>query len=530
MRQFRVLPLVMLTASLVACGGGGGGGQGGANVPTLGSGCNKAGEQTGIPNGTAICKADASGTLHWEAYNPNGGSGPANSTPSSNGGGNGGGNGQAARFGDACSPDGSFGFGDGMVTICDKGKFRYALPADMPAAPAGGYTKRPDWYPTLAAIFGPKVDECPNGKVTLGASFLPVDHLNRSIPAGMMVDAHVTPIDHMYIGVDTLDRASNTLTDADYRPITAPGDGWIVEASSLGDPGSHRVVIVHGCGIVSVYMVVNKLTGVLASVADSVDHGGRLESPIAVKMGDEFGSQRDNPLDFNTFDARTWLPGFVNPLSYADGEAWKPYFSDPATVFSPDVWSKIEATMQRTAAPRYGKIDHDVVGTAAGSWFLDGTIGYNGYPIDTIAKSTSPLQGGQVPGKSVYSWNHLSLSPEQVDGSAWIFSTGSWANPNGDPQQWLLVPGSAPAPNTLKASDGPVVYRLTQSVIVQPTGFTHTDGTKSPNGIGYTVTAGANTIGWAVVQVIDNTHIAVETVAGDKQPTGFTDAKQTYHR
>ena len=49
MRQFRVLPLVILTASLVACGGGGGGvGQGGANGPTLGSGCNKAGEQTGI--------------------------------------------------------------------------------------------------------------------------------------------------------------------------------------------------------------------------------------------------------------------------------------------------------------------------------------------------------------------------------------------------------------------------------------------------------------------------------------------------
>ena len=316
MRQFRVLPLVMLTASLVACGGGGGGaGQGGAantgpqgsihngggSTPTLGTPCKTAGEQTGIPNGTAICKADASGALHWESYNPNnpngggsntGGSNPSGSAPQSNN----------LRLGDACQTDGTFGYGDGMITICDKGKARYAVPTDVPAAPAGGYTKRPDWYPTLAEIFSPKVDECPNGKVTFGAPFLPLEHLTRTVPAGAMIAGHVTPIDHMYVGIDTLDREPSTLTDADYLPITAPADGWLIDVGSLGSPTSHRVVIVHGCGIVSVYMVINKLTGVLASVADSIDHGGRLEAPVPIKMGDEFGRSQgghDNPYDID---------------------------------------------------------------------------------------------------------------------------------------------------------------------------------------------------------------------------------------
>lgn len=32
----------------------------------------------------------------------------------------------------------------------------------------------------------------------------------------------------------------------------------------------------------------------------------------------------------------------------------------------------------KTSSPRVGKLDHDVIGTAAGNWFLDGTFGYGG--------------------------------------------------------------------------------------------------------------------------------------------------------
>jgi hypothetical protein len=249
-----------------------------------------------------------------------------------------------------------------------------------------------------------------------------------------------------------------------------------------------------------------------------------------VKAGDEFGRQRDNPLDFNTFDATTWLKGFANPFSYADGEAWKPYFSDPAAVFSPDVWKTFDNSMQRTQSPRYGVIDHDIVGSAAGGWFLDGTIGYNGLPIDTVTAATSALGGGQVPGKNFYSWNHLAIAPEQVDPSVWMFSTGSWSDPKGDAKQFAIDLAGAPAPDQLTAANGAVVYRLSQLQVTQPAGFSKADGGKAPDGIGYTVKAGDATQGWVVLQVVDATHLAVEVVPGDQKPAGFGAGKVTYHR
>jgi hypothetical protein len=427
----------------------------------------------------------------------------------------------------ACTDEGAFGFADSMITVCKGGSMRFAVPDDVPPAPSGGYTSRPDWYPPLASIFGQLVDECTAGPVRFTHPFLPLDHITRSIPYGAMIRDHVTPIDHAYIGIDTLDTPVESRTDADFVPITSPADGVIVDASKLGDPGSHRVVIVHGCGVVSVYMVVNRLTGVLASIADGVDRGEQFRGPIPIKAGEEFGRQRDNALDFNTFDSTAWLAGLANPFSYAEGEAWKPYTSDPSSYFSPDIASALEATLQRTASPRWGSIDHDVVGSAAGSWFLDGTLGYNGISVSTAQAATQPLGGQPVADKKIYSYGHLSLSPEPVDPNAWIFSTGTWSDPAGDGKQLLIVPGDSPLPNTLTASSGVVVYQLATIGYNQPAGFVFTPG--APFGIGYTVTAG-QTEGWLVVQVVDDHQLAAEVVVGASRPTGFTAARQTYHR
>ena len=65
-------------------------------------------------------------------------------------------------------------------------------------------------------------------------------------------------------------------------PVTAPADGTIIEVSSLGSPTSHRVVISHGCDLVSVYMVVNQLTGPLAALAAEVGAGGQVQVSIPV--------------------------------------------------------------------------------------------------------------------------------------------------------------------------------------------------------------------------------------------------------
>lgn len=529
--------LLMAALLIVGCGSGETGPVGGSNPPpdgpAEGAPCSTEGEQTGITNGTLQCTRDAStGALMWVRMGAGIGNGGDGGSGSGGDGGNGSGgdNPKSLRVGEACSTNGLIGFADSLLTVCRNGTVAYALYDDVPARPAGGYTSRPNWYPTLGDMFGPKVDECPNGKVMFTVTPLPADHITRTVPAGMMIGGHVTPIDHLYIGIDTLERDTATMTDADFVPVVAPADGFIVDVGVLNG-GVFRVVMVHGCNIVSVFMVVNRLTGVLADVGATVANGGRIEQPVAIKAGEEFGRQRDNPLDFNIFDGATWLPGLANPFSYAEGEAWKPYTADPARVFVPDVWSVFESSMQRTVEPRWGKIDYDVVGSASGSWFLDGTLGYSGLMIADVASATSMMQGGGAPGKNDASWSHLSISPHPVDPTRWIFSTGSWSDPNGDAKQLAIDLGGFPPPDGLTEASGSVVYRLAQPSVVSPDAKPRQSGSKAPDPIGYTVGAGPQTEGWVVVQVIDDDHLGVEVVVGNvPRPTGFTAAKLTYHR
>lgn len=48
--------------------------------------------------------------------------------------------------------------------------------------------------------------------------------------------------------------------------MASPADGTIVSIGGLGSPTSHRVVIDHGCGVFSVFMVVNRFAGQLADL------------------------------------------------------------------------------------------------------------------------------------------------------------------------------------------------------------------------------------------------------------------------
>lgn len=510
-----------------ACGGGGGDE---TSAPAVDAPCPTEGATTGIVNGTLICEASPDG-LVWRLMSGNGGdnpdaTGPAGNMPEGNP------PTQSGNLGDACDTDGALSFGLGMVLVCADGKVRFATRDDMPPVPAGGYTQRPDWYPTLSQIFRADTAACPGGAVQLTHEIVPAAQLAPSIPMGWMVGYHVTPIDHAYIGLLSLTTPEAERTDADWVPVTAPADGTIIEASVLGgDTSTHRVVIAHGCDIVTVYMVLNRLTGVLAPYADQVDTEGYVRLSVPLKAGDEFGQQRDNPLDFNVFDGNTWLRGFANPFSYADFEAWKPYTADPFPLFVDEVRRPMEAVMQRLVEPRFGTIDHDVVGTASGSWFLDGTLGYTGLAVDMVVAATSPLRPGSVDGKNDYAYGHLALAPHPVDPSTWIFSTGWWADPAGDAQQWVIVPADGqPTPDQITASSGVVVYRLASIRVIQPPGSTFTGQGMSPNGIGYTVEPG-DTMGWVVVQVVDDDTLTIEVVADPgRPPTGFTAAPRTYHR
>jgi hypothetical protein len=351
--------------------------------------------------------------------------------------------------------------------------------------------------------------------------------LLRTVPQGAMVGDHVTPIDHGYIGIKSLAIPRASRTESDYVPVYAPADGEVIEISSLGSPTSIRIVFAHGCETYSVFMVINRLSGALAHLQDDLMARGRLDPRITILAGEEFAEQRDNPIDFSVHDGASWLIGFVSPFSYAEGEASKLYTVDPWPYFAPDLADAYQASLQRVAPPRWGQIDQDVARTAAGNWFLDGTLGYSGKSVDTFRFATVPLSGGPVEGKNTYAWSHLSIARHWVQPSKWIFSVGWWRDERGDPGQWLIdVAANQPEPAVLTADSGIVVYRL------QHIGTTVPHNDDAPEPIDYDVVPWA-TEGIVAVQANADGTLTIELMPGEQDParfTGFSSARRIYRR
>ena len=482
---------------------------------TLNGPCTTPDQHANIAGQEVLCQKDAQGIYAWLPTQQS--NDVQNGQP------------QIAMLGGSCSGADALSIVDGGLGICRDNSWRYALPSDIPPGP---YPVRPDWYPTLDRVFSQPESTCPSTQIQLTHTILPLDQLTASIPYGMVIDDHVTPIDHGYLGIKTLS-ATTPLSDADYLPITAPADGTIIEVGSLGSPTSHRVVIAHGCGLYSVFMVVNKLTGVLAAQADAVEKQSYLRLNQPIKAGEEFGRQRDNPLDFNIFAKESWLTGYVNPLSYLYGEAWKLYTTDPTPYFSAELQTPYTDIMQRTVAPRWGKIDYDVAGSAVGNWFLAGTIGYNGQSIDTYKNSTQHVQGGMVAGKNFYSYGHLALVPHHVQPDQWIASFGWWQDPNGDATQLMFdLSPNQKTPDQITVADGVVVYQLATIGLFDANGQVFDPhGSKANLPVGFTI-APDQPNGAIAVQVEADGTLSIEvfpdTLASAVK--GFGANKRSYHR
>jgi hypothetical protein len=481
---------------------------------------------------TLYCTKGGDGKSSWRPQNQQG----------SGGGSGGGGNTQNTGFklgqlGASCSKNGEIAWNGFIAAICKNGKVSYLLAADAPKTPAGGFTTRPDWYPTLSQILGGSgatEPKCAPSSISFTSPVLPLDQLAPAIPYGMMVAGHVTPIDHAYLGIKSLSKPASQLTASDFVPVTAPADGIITEVSNLGSPNSHRVVINHGCNLWSVYMVMNKVTGVLASVASKAANSGYVAPNIKVKAGDEFGRQAETMLDFNVFDGTQWLSGFQNIQSYLTLDTWKPYTADYLPFFTPSIRTAMEAQLQKTSSPRVGKIDYDIAGTASGNWFLAGTNGYAGRLNSDYENATAMLGGGSVPGKNDYSWSHLAIAPHQVDTKAWVFSSGWWKDPKGDADQAALIVGSGQvAPDKLTSASGMVVYKLAQLSYAPPAGVTpNPPGSMAPWPVGYTVITGMSR-GVVALQVNADGSLSLElntTLTDPASLTAFTAAKRIYNR
>lgn len=425
-----------------------------------------------------------------------------------------------ASPGQPCGQPGALALGQQVLVCGAEGVYRWAFREDIPAAPAGGDTTRPEWFPMLSHIFAAeRPPACPlTGRITFTSPVIAGEDLSPIIPQGMMTGGHVTPIDHGYLGVRSLTTARTERTEDQFVPVRAPADGEIIEVSELGIPDSIRVVIAHGCDTYSVYMVLNRITGVLATLQDDLRSRHNLAPHIPVLAGEEFGRQRDNPLDFSVHDGATWLPGFLGPFSYTTGEGWKPYTVDPWGYFTPDLAALYTANMQRVAEPRWGRIDLDVAGTASGNWFLDGTMGYGGMPEATLrANPTGPIPGGgQIEGKNTYAWSHLAVAPHWVQPGKWIFSTGWYADERGDPAQFLLeVPAGQPTPAQLTPASGVVLYALRDISFSAPL------VNEAPLPVGYDI-FGASLRGYVALQVQEGEILHVEVFPGAQSAPAFS--------
>jgi len=430
------------------------------------------------------------------------------------------------RFGNPCGTDGRFAFGDGSLLICANHAWRYALRTDLPPIPAGGYVKRPDWYPPLRAQFGLAAEDC---RLAMTEAPLAPGDVLSIVPNGAMIGGHVTPIDHWYISGSTLALPADQRAAAPFLPIRAAADGTIIEASSLGSPTSMRVTIKHACESVTTYMVINKLDGVLAPYQAMVSAGGFATPNLPIKAGEVFGMQRDNPLDFSLADGHAWLAGYADPFAYVSGDAWKPYITDPLPYWPSAIADAYTAKLQRTEAPRAGRIDWDKPGTAAGNWYVSGTFGYSGRPTSDFANATAFIPGGPFPGKNGNSWSHLALAPHWVQPSVWVASLGTWQDPAGDFKQFAIRPGPR-SPDALTPADGIVVYELSDWLITGPHDEM-VDFNDLP--VGYKVTPGPVVQGLLAVRVNPDGSLTVEKRPDLKKASDFGGAfsnPETYTR
>ena len=314
---------------------------------------------------------------------------------------------------------------------------------------------------------------------------------------------HVTPVDHQYY------YQANQSVPADTYNVYAPGDGQISDiqnrTQAVGDQNAsgnsqpinqYRIVISYSCTFLSYY-------DLLTSIQPDIKVGAK------VTAGQVVGKIGGQSLDFAVWDTTKNLSGLAVPAAYV-GEAWKIHTVPPLDYFSDSVKQQILPYYERTAAPRDGKLDYDVVGKAVGNWFLQGSGGYSG-PADSAKSPT-------------YYRSHLSLAPDYLDPTTLVFSIGDYQG------QALAfgIKGNGPDPATIGVSDTPTSYELVDNSYVTADGTEWRGMTLAP----VTVRQGNVVKATALIQLTDANTLKEEIFVGKtaSQVTAFDGSARNYTR
>lgn len=272
------------------------------------------------------------------------------------------------------------------------------------------------------------------GSGTLTALPMNQDDFAFIVPYGLVIGAHVTPIDHQYYSPTVFNSPRDTY------PVYAMANAHIVDIQSRasGRGVEYRMVFTMSCTFFYYYDLVTSLAPDIKTEYDSNKNSqGYASVDIPVKAGQEIGKIGGQTLDFAVWDTTKPLSGFVNPESY-ETELWKIYTADPLDYVTQDIREVMIAKYLRTAEPISGKIDHDIDGRLIGNWFLEGTDGYAGA------------------GEGNYWTSHLSIAPEHLDPTAYIVSFGNY---QGEAEQFS-IPRDSASPSEVSTATGLVKYEL----------------------------------------------------------------------
>ncbi|MBI4452023.1 hypothetical protein HY637_01215 [Candidatus Woesearchaeota archaeon] len=221
-----------------------------------------------------------------------------------------------------------------------------------------------------------------NGSFLLGTSPIALEDLQKILPMGMMSTQHITPTDHQYFHTIEYSGPKDDTENLDRFRIYAPGDGEIVDVSTVYGREDYRIVIAHTCTFYTIFIHVDKLAD---KIAAAISQNGIIPEHswerIPVKEGDVIGTIGIGKFDFSVVDEAVTLKGFARRETYDDerkGEVWKTHTVDTFDYFKEPVRSQLLAKNLRKVPPFGGKIDYDIDGKIVGNWFVEGTGGYKG--------------------------------------------------------------------------------------------------------------------------------------------------------
>ena len=345
------------------------------------------------------------------------------------------------------------------------------------------------------------------GSVKLGALPMDEEDFPSLEPYGLMIDSHVTPIDHMYFAPASRDSA------IDAYNVYAPADGVITEIQrrirndDLSDvKEEYRLVITYTCTFLSYYDLITVLDPKILKAAKELEKSDNARTEIPVKEGQLIGKIGKQTLDFAVWDTTKPLTGFVVPETY-EREPWKIYTTNPFNYFTDDIKKILLAKNLRTVEPVEGKIDYDIDGKLVGNWFLQGTNGYAGI------------------NKNKYWEGHMSIVYNHLDPTAIIISIGDF---DGQSRQ-MAVKGNKPDPAEVGKESGLVKYELVNFEYVQENGQPWDRETPVKN---LKVKAGKELFGTVVFQLIEKRKLKMEIFPGKtvSEISSFTSKAIIYER